>query len=314
MNFKFSTKWDVVGIGASPLDIVTLADHFPTQREVQQSIAIHMNGGGPVGTALAVLGKFGANVIMIDKLSDDLIGKTIINDFQKYHVNTEHIIVENGKVSPSATILVEQASGKRAIFFHTGTISDITDITPFKSIIENTKILHVNGRHFDILPQALKIAKNAGVKISFDGGADRYSSNTRYLAKNADICIVAKDFAEKYTGEKAVEKELSYILSKGAQIAGVTMGDKGSYIMDTERNCYYQPAFNMAHVVDTTGCGDSYHGGFLYGLLQGLPIEKCMETASAVAALNTQGIGGRGNLPDINMLNMFYYICSRSLE
>ena len=66
------------------------------------------------------------------------------------------------------------------------------------------------------MPQALKIAKNAGVKISFDGGADRYSSNTRYLAENADICIVAKDFAEKYTGEKLIimESERLYQVQK----------------------------------------------------------------------------------------------------
>ena len=60
---------------------------------------------------------------------------------------------------------------------------------------------------------------------------------------------------------------------------------------------FHQPAFLFPSVLDTTGCGDSYHGAFLFGLLRGLPLEKTAALASAVAALNSQALGGRGGIP-----------------
>jgi len=62
---------------------------------------------------------------------------------------------------------------------------------------------------------------------------------------------------------------------------------------------FHQPAFMMDNVVDTTGCGDGYHGGFLYGILNKMSLKKSAQFASAVAAINTQTLGGRSGLPSL---------------
>ncbi len=305
LKLKISAKYDVVGIGASPLDLLTIVDHFPTKREVQQAISTAINGGGPVGTALATLGKLGANTLMIDRIGDDIFGKFIIDDFKRYHVNTEAIQIEQNKTSPNATIIVDNNTGNRAIFFTPGDISPLEDITPFISAITQSKILHINGRHQKLLPEAIKIAKSYNTKISFDGGANRFNSFNANLAQQADICILAKDFSDKYTENTTILESLKIIIKKGATIAGITDGKNGSYLMDKNFQIYHQPAFQMNKIIDTTGCGDSYHGGFLYGLINDYAIEKSAQIASAVAAINTQKLGGRANLPSLNILKQF---------
>ena len=70
-----------------------------------------------MATALAVAGKYGARTAMIDSIGDDMVGRHILDDFEKYNVNTEAIQVESGANSGVATILVKQSTGERAVFF-----------------------------------------------------------------------------------------------------------------------------------------------------------------------------------------------------
>jgi sugar/nucleoside kinase (ribokinase family) len=68
---------------------------------------------------------------------------------------------------------------------------------------------------------------------------------------------------------------------------------------------FHQPAYLLPTVVDTTGCGDSFHGAFLFGLLQGMTLQETASLASAVAALNSQRLGGRGGLPSLEQAQEF---------
>ena len=73
---------DIVGIGASTLDRFIVVDHYPTGREVQQVVSSTTDGGGPVATALAVAGKYGARTAMIDSIGDDMVGRHIQRQFK----------------------------------------------------------------------------------------------------------------------------------------------------------------------------------------------------------------------------------------
>ena len=70
---------------------------------------------------------------------------------------------------------------------------------------------------------------------------------------------------------------------------------------------FHQPAYRMSEVVDTTGCGDSYHGAFLFGLVKGQSLEQTAALASAVAALNSQHLGGRDGLPSLDQAISFLF-------
>ena len=150
------------------------------------------------------------------------------------------------------------------------------------------------------------------------------------ITEGSHIVIVARDYAEKYTGTTNLEDACRIIHERGALIAGVTDGANGSYFVWTDGTSYRCEPFSQATVVDTTGAGDSFHGAFLAVLTKILckiadgtntstmnetsqclnaidllhscaheDLEKAATFASAVAALNTQGIGGRSPLPSL---------------
>ena len=150
------------------------------------------------------------------------------------------------------------------------------------------------------------------------------------ITEASHIVIVARDYAEKYTGTTNLEDACRIIHERGACIAGVTDGANGSYFVWPDGTSYRCEAFTQATVVDTTGAGDSFHGAFLANLVHTInhmkgqdatsttkhdrasihavellkacahsDLEKAAIFASAVASLNTQGIGGRSPLPTL---------------
>ena len=313
---------DIVGIGASTLDRFIVVDHFPTGREVQEAISSTTDGGGPVATALATAGKYGSRTVMIDRIGDDMVGRYILEDFHKYNVNTEGIQVDADAKSGTATILVKQKTGERAVFFEQSTASDPEFLDKYQGLIENASIVHINGRHRHLMRTAIDIARQSGTIISLDGGAQRYDDDMRPITESSHVVIVARDYAEKYTGATNLEEACCIIHDRGALIAGVTDGANGSYFVWSDGKAYRCQPFPQASVVDTTGAGDSFHGAFLSKLaasirqenalhdefikpidiLQSLDhkqLESAAIFASAVSALNTQGIGGRSALPSL---------------
>lgn len=313
---------DIVGIGASTLDRFIVVDHYPTGREVQQVVSSTTDGGGPVATALAVAGKYGARTAMIDSIGDDMVGRHILDDFEKYNVNTEAIHVESGANSGVATILVKQSTGERAVFFERSTATEPKFLDAHKQLIESAYILHINGRHRQLMRSAMDVAKEVGTIISLDGGAQRYDEDMKAITEDSHIVIVARDYAEKYTGTTNLEEACRIIHERGAFIAGVTDGANGSYFVWPDGTSYRCEPFSQATVIDTTGAGDSFHGAFLARLVKCVynridaaqmhmngqellmhcdhtDLEHAAIFASAVAALNTQGIGGRTPLPSL---------------
>ena len=321
---------DIVGIGASTLDRFIVVDHFPTGREVQQAISSTTDGGGPVATALATAGKYGSRTVMIDRIGDDMVGRYILEDFHKYNVNTEGIQVDVDAKSGTATILVKQKTGERAVFFERSTATEPEFLEAHKQLIESAYILHINGRHRKLMRSAMAVAKEVGTIISLDGGAQRYDADMKPITEASHIVIVARDYAEKYTGTTNLEAACRIIHERGACIAGVTDGANGSYFVWPDGTSYRCEPFTQATVVDTTGAGDSFHGAFLANLVHTInhmkgqdatsttkhdrasihavellkacahsDLEKAAIFASAVASLNTQGIGGRSPLPTL---------------
>ena len=254
---------DIVGIGASTLDRFIVVDHYPTGREVQQVVSSTTDGGGPVATALAVAGKYGARTVMIDSIGDDMVGRHILDDFEKYNVNTDAIQVERGANSGVATILVKHSTGERAVFFERSTAVEPEFLDAHKQLIDNSFILHINGRHRTLMRTAMDVAKDVGTIISLDGGAQRYDEEMKPITEASHIVIVARDYAEKYTGTTNLEEACRIIHERGALVAGVTDGANGSYFVWPDGTAYRCEPFSQDSVVDTTGAGDSFHGAFL---------------------------------------------------
>jgi sulfofructose kinase len=299
------TPFDVVGLGMSVVDIVQLVDHFPSKEEVQRAIDMTIQGGGPVATAMVTLARLGAKVAMLDAIGDDWRGALIRDEFEQVGVCTDYIRQTRGHTSSLACVLVTKANGARSIVYYPGTIPELSAAEIPRSLIASTRFLHLNGRHLEACLQACAWAQEFNVEISLDGGAHLYRPELRQVVPLTDVCIVARDFAQSYTGATDVQEAAEMLLTEGPRIVVVTDGTRGSWVLSQDGHAFHQPAYLLPEVVDTTGCGDSYHGAFLFGLLQGMGLQQTASFASGVAALNSQALGGRAGLPTLQRVMTF---------
>jgi sugar/nucleoside kinase (ribokinase family) len=242
---------------------------------------------------------------MIDSIGDDWAGELILREFQSGGIKTEAIEIHRGHSTSVSNILVSAADGARAIMFVPGSAPEPSLSDSQKNLIRSAGVLHISGRYWQACMQAVELARENHVLVSLDGGAGSFNPERRSLVPLTDICIVARDFAEKYTGKTKLSRSAELLLREGPQIAAVTDGRNGSWICTRDGVSFHQPAFLFPETVDTTGCGDSYHGAFLAGLLKGFPVEKAAALASAVAALNSQHLGGRGGIPKLEKVMEF---------
>jgi sulfofructose kinase len=296
---------DVIGLGASTVDVLSLVDHLPAEDEVLQALEVSVQGGGPVATAMVTLGRLGAKASMIDVIGDDWKGALVREEFQRNGVSADYLKVGKDWTASTSCILVKKGSGARSIIWAGGTAPEFLPADLPRDAIASARILHVNGRHWEACVEAVRLAREAGVQVSFDGGSGRYRPALKELVPRTDICIVARDFAEKYTLERDINKAAEALLRCGPRLVVITGGTGGSWVHSRDGESFHQPAYTMPEVVDTTGCGDSYHGAFLYGLVKGMDLERTASFASAVGAINSQHLGGRAGLPTYEQVEKF---------
>jgi len=298
-------EFDVVGLGVSTLDLLHLVEHFPSDETVQESDASALEGGGPVATAIVTLARLGAKVTMLDSLGDDWRGRFILDEFKKENVGTKYIKIYQGHTSSIASVLVRRADGARTIIYSPGSSPELTADDINCDLIARSKFIHINGRHFNACLKACKTAREHTIKVSFDGGSHRFRPELADLISMSDICIVSRNFSEEYSHQTEMEPAARLFLKSGPSLVVITDGTRGSWIFTEKGEVYHQPAYILPGVVDTTGCGDSYHGAFLFGLCNGFELKKTSAIASAVAALNAGALGGRSGLPSYKQVLSF---------
>ena len=212
------TQIDVAGLCASTVDILSLVDHLPAEDENLRALDITMQGGGPVATAMVTLARLGASAAMMDTIGDDWRGARIREEFQQEGVDVRYLKVGKGWTSPTSCILVKKDNGARSIVWSPGSAPELSSADVDRAVIESAKILHVNGRHWDACMEAVRIAREAGVRVSFDGGANRYRLQLEELVPLTDICIVARDFAERYTHETDLGKAAEILKGRPEEV------------------------------------------------------------------------------------------------
>jgi sugar/nucleoside kinase (ribokinase family) len=299
------TTYDVVGLGVSTLDIIALVDHFPSGEEIQRAQDLVLQGGGPVATAIVTLARLGARAAMLDAVGGDWRGELIRDEFAREGVDISHLVLHPSCSSATACVLVERATAARTIVYLPGTTPELKAADLKQGLIESARFLHLNGRHMGACLEASRRARAGGVRVSFDGGANRYRSEMQQLLPLADIAIVARDFAEKCTGEKDPRHAAATLQGLGPGLVVITDGTRGSWIFPASGAPFHQPAYRATPTVDTTGCGDAYHGAFLYALLKDMPLRQAAAIASAAAALNARRLGGRRGLPTLAEVEAF---------
>lgn len=185
--------------------------------------------------------------------------------------------------------------GKRTFRSYLGASHSLTDLALNPQFFTPAALFHIEGYQLvdqDLVRRALKMAKEAGVKVSMDlANVALVRSHQAFiletLEKYVDIVFCNESEAKELLGLSP--SEACTALSKVCEVAVVTMSEKGSWAQKGEEKCY-TPAFDVV-TVDTTGAGDFYASGFLHGYLNHASIEKCAWIGTLVASYVVKRIG-----------------------
>jgi sulfofructose kinase len=300
MSLPVGPGFDILGLGMSILDSVQVVAEFPDGAGVTRVIRSSMTGGGPVPTALCAASRLGTKAAIIDRIGDDWRGERIRADYAAFGVDTSFLFEDPAHSSSLGTVLVRERDGERHLLFEEGDFTPLSTVELPRDALAGCGILHLNGRHWPACLDAARMVREGGGRVSFDGGARRFDPKHLGLFPLVDILIVARDYAASLAGTASLEAQLDAIAQWGGEIVGITDGAEGSWFLTREGDRFHQPAFPVAKVIDTTGCGDVFHGAFLFAILRGDPPRDAARLASAAAAISAGGLGGRGHLPGLD--------------
>jgi len=296
---KIQQDLDIIGIGASTVDLLMPVDEFGGSEGAVELSGVRMAGGGPVATACVVAAHLGVKTAMLDRVGTDWRGDLILKEFETFNVCTEELVCCQGKESPLSVVQVRRRDGARRIFWHPGTVKElVADELPVHWL-RNCRYLHLNGRHSEAALAAAELVEGNGDNIvSFDGGGGRYSEKVHEFVGLVDWWIVARNFATAWLGDMPVEEQVRKLLDVGKGcLAGITDGGNGAWFVCDDGQEWHQPAYPPQKVVDTTGCGDVFHGAFLASHARGMGCKEAGRIAAWVASCKAGGFGGRANLP-----------------
>ncbi|MBX2880319.1 MAG: hypothetical protein KTR32_10330 [Granulosicoccus sp.] len=292
----------VTGVGTAVVDYIGVVEHYPgpdTQIELQ---TFSKQTGGNAATAMVALARLGAQACFLGKFGDDELGKMVHADLTANQVDLSGSLLLPGGSMGFAFIIVEAGTGRRTILWTGKGKSHLTPDEVDRATILGSRYLHLDHYSMDAAIAAAKIAREGNVQVVLD--AEALHDGIHELLPMVDVLIACEQFARDYTCENNNDAALDALFAKTpAHTVAITAGEQGSFCR-TASETHRQPAFPI-DIVDTTGCGDVYHGAFIFGLMQQWPLARIAEFSSAAAALNCRGLGGQSAIPDLAEVESF---------
>lgn len=288
-------RFDVVGLGLSSVDHLCLVKRHPRLDSKQPLIAYDCQPGGQVPTALVALQRWGLRTAYVGSFGDDA-GAALSHDaLAADGVDLSAAISRRDTPQQVSVILIDEISGERSVLSQQ--VNELVlhhDELP-RDVLAQGRVLLMDAVDLPAAIEAAHIARDAGVLTVLD--TDTPAPGMNDLLRLTDVLIVAAEFPSRLTGISDLRRALRDTVRRGPWFVGVTLGPGGALAL-VHGQFHYVPAFHVP-VVDSTGAGDIFHAGSIYGLLQGWPVPQTLRFAAAAAALKCEKLGGRPGIPTV---------------
>lgn len=308
MRFPFDIpqdrRFDAAGFGLNAVDQLVVVPEYPAFDAKLRLLEHKQSAGGQTATAMVTLQRLGFVTSYAGRFGSDEAGQYGLASLEKEGVNLEFAEVIEDARNQKAFIIIDARNGERTIIWDRDErLAYKADEAPIE-LASQGKVLHIDAHDPPACERLAGAAKETGTIVSAD--IDNIYGGLPELLPMIDILITSREFPHRLTGISDERTSLVEMKARyGCALVGITMGKRGAMIY-----CDGQFLESSAYEVpggcrDTTGAGDSFHGGFLYGLLSGEDIETSLKLANATAALKCRDLGARTALPTRSELKGF---------
>jgi len=316
-NIKDDKK-RIVGVGNALVDILAYEDEdfvkktgaakggmtYVEKEFIEQTLAmssqqpITVPGGSACNTIVGV-GRLGGVARFIGKCGNGELGTFFENDLKRQ--NVEPALLRSN--SPTGRVLsIVTPDAQRSMFTCLGAAAEMLPEDISENLFENAAVVHIEGYLLfnpQLILKVLKTAKASGALVSLDLPSYNVVKESHELLKHivetsVDILMANEDEARAYTGHADEVRALN-ALAKKVDIAVLKIGERGSLIARNNERVPIRPQ-GSGDAIDSTGAGDLWAAGFLYGLVNGYPLEKCGALGSACGYEVCQVMGA--NIPE----------------
>lgn len=290
-----SERWpQVVGIGSTVYDTLMVTEGFPQEDTKMLGVETKIQGGGPCATALVAAAKLGVSSAYLGTVGDDPFGRYLMEDLEAWKVDVTHVRRVPEAVSFHAVVLLNRQKGTRTCVWSPGTVPPPTPGDIPEEALAHAKVLHLDGHMLQAAIHAARLCKGLGVKVSHDAGGAYPGIET--LLPYVDYLIPSEEFAMKITGAASPEDAARQLYDAyHPELVALTQGVRGGILLDAQGMRRYESY--PVEVVDSNGCGDTFHGAFVAARVKGMGPDAACRFASAAAALKCTRLGARIGIP-----------------
>src|ERR1051325_595633 len=304
LTLPANRPFDAVGFGLNAVDHLIVVPEYPAFDTKIRLLEHTLSAGGQTATAMVALRRLGLKTAYAGRFGSDTEGMFGLQTLKDDDVNVEFAEVVEGARNQIAFITIDARSGERTIVW------DRDDRLAYKAEEAPVefgplgRVLHLDAHDPPACVRVAQAARETGTIVSAD--IDNVYQGLPELLPLIDILIGSKEFPRRVTGiadERAALVELK--TRYGCAVVGMTIGAEGAVVY-CDGTFIESPGFEAPGCCrDTTGAGDAFHGGFLYGFLTGEDIEGSLQLGNAVAAIKCSAVGARTALPTRSELKEF---------
>lgn len=289
--------YDVLGLGAIAVDDLLFVDHYPPAEAKVRVQTRLRQAGGLTGNALVAAARLGARAAYAGLIGDDELSHFVMQVFDREGVDHGASVARSDARPAHSTIIVDQRHHTRTIFSSAEGELGPDAQRPDAAVLRRARVLLIDHHGVEGTRRAAEIARCGGVAVVADMERDPGGRFADVLAL-VDHLVLSQRFACQMCGSDDPAEACRRLWRDDRQAVVVTCGSAGCWYFDAAGGPVHQPAFPV-DVVDTTGCGDVFHGAYCTGLARGMGLAARVRFAAAAAGLKAMHAGGQAGAPTL---------------
>jgi len=292
-----SVRWDVLGFGSNTVDDLLYVDYFP-KPDTKMRMATRLRaGGGQAATALVTVARQGLRAAFCGVLGDDELSSFTVREMEREGVDCSSVVYQADARPHYAIVIVNQNPPQRSIIYTDEGVFDVPDSYLTEEFVKSCRVLFMDSTLTSAGRRLIELSRRFHIPLVADL---ELNSNPLLadFAQEIDHLIIGTEMAEHLTGSSDPHVAVEKLRNADRSCCVVTAGKEGCWYSVGSGPVQHVPAMTIESVVDTTGCGDVFHGAYAACIAQGESIDLAVQVAVYAAGLKATKAGGRAGIPD----------------